>query len=932
MSKDYGSTLNLPKTEFPMRANLPQREPEILKKWDEIGIYKKQLKMTQDKPKFILHDGPPYANGGIHLGTSLNKILKDIVVKYYSMNGYHTPFIPGWDTHGLPIEQRAIKETGLNRHEVGAVKFRQACKGFAQKYLDIQRKAFKRLGVRADWENPYVTLNPEFESKQIEVFGEMAKKGYIYKGLRPVYWCPDCETALAEAEIEYDEDKTLSIFVKFPIADDRGIFNGIKNVNFVIWTTTTWTLPGNLAVCLNADFEYSLVRAREEHYVIASELVKSVMEVAKIEDYTVVKKYQGQDLEFIKCRHPFLERESLVILGEHATLEAGTGCVHTAPGHGAEDFQVCKKYSIPVIVPVDGKGHLTNEAGKFAGVFYKKSNSMIIEELKSRGLLLASQEILHQYPHCWRCKKPIIFRATEQWFASVEGFRKEAIAAIESVSWIPEWGKDRITGMVKDRGDWCISRQRIWGVPIPIFYCKECGIELINDETINAVKNLFKEKGSDSWFYTEAKDILPEGISCKCGCKEFNKENDIMDVWFDSGSSHAAVLETREGLSSPADMYLEGSDQHRGWFQSSLLTSVATKGKAPYKTVLTHGYVVDGEGRKMSKSLGNGIDPEEVINEYGADILRLWVAASDYKADIRISKQILKQLSESYRKIRNTCRFILGNIYDFDPDADSISFVNLEELDKWALMKLNNLIAKVNAAYRKYEFHLMFHAIHNFCVVDMSNFYLDIIKDRLYVSSPDSKDRRSAQTAMYEILEALVKMLVPVLAFSSEEIWSFMPHRKSSQVESVQLNQWPCENDKYNDEAALVKWDKILDFRADVSKALELARNNKLIGNSLNAKVTIYADGENYEFLKKALDDLTVAFIVSDFELKGLSEVPQDAFVGETITDIKVYISVAAGEKCERCWMYSESVGKDSEHPTVCGRCKEVLGRIANAG
>jgi len=929
MSIDYGKTLNLPQTGFPMRAGLPQKEPEFLKKWEEMDIYNKQLKKNSGKPKFILHDGPPYANGGIHLGTSLNKILKDIVVKYYSMNGYETPFVPGWDTHGLPIEQRAIKELGLKRHEVGAVKFREACKGFAMKYLDLQRNAFKRLGVRADWENPYITLKPEFEAKQIEVFGEMAKKGYIYKGLRPVYWCPDCETALAEAEIEYAEDANLSIYVKFPLKDDKGKIKSaigtIENVFFVIWTTTTWTLPGNLAICLNEEYEYGVIKAGNECYIMAVELCKNVMKAAKIEDYEIVARFKGSDLEGMECNHPFLDRTSVIILGDHVTLEAGTGCVHTAPGHGAEDFQVCQKYKIPVVVPVDDKGYMTADAGKFKGLYYEKSNAAIIEELKSTNLLLASEKIVHQYPHCWRCKEPIVFRATEQWFASVDGFRKEALEAIKDVHWIPEWGQDRITGMVGDRGDWCISRQRIWGVPIPIFYCKDCGKELINDDTINAVKALFKEKGSDSWYALDEKEILPEGIKCSCGASEFKKETDIMDVWFDSGSSHCAVLETRDDLNWPADMYLEGSDQHRGWFQSSLLTSVATRGKAPYKTVLTHGYVVDGEGRKMSKSLGNGIDPEDVIKEYGADILRLWVASSDYKTDIRISKDLLKQLSEVYRKIRNTSRYILGNINDFNPDKDMVSYEELGELDKWALMKLAQLIKKVNEAYGTYEFHLMFHSIHNFCVVDMSNFYLDIIKDRLYTLKADSKERRAAQSVMYEILDSLVRMLTPVLAFTSEEIWQYLPHKASDDVESIQLNDWPILNEEYLNAGLEDKWNKILALRTDVSKALEIARAEKLIGLSLNAKVTVYADAKNYDFIKSVESELPTIFIISVFEIGKIEDAPSNALVGESMEGIKVVIEQAEGEKCERCWMHSTSVGKSEEHPTLCSRCADVI-------
>lgn len=929
MAEDYGKSLNLPQTDFPMRANLPQREPEFLKKWEDMDIYNKQLKKAEGKPSFILHDGPPYANGGIHLGTSLNKILKDIVVKYKSMSGYYTPYVPGWDTHGLPIEQRAIKELGLKRHEVGPVVFREACEGFAMKYLDIQRESFKRLGVRADWEHPYVTLKPEFEAKQIEVFGEMAKKGHIYKGLKPVYWCPECETALAEAEIEYADDTTVSIYVKFQVRDDKGIFEGVapkEKINFVIWTTTTWTLPANLAICLNESFEYSVVKAKDEYYVLAAELVENTMKAAAITEYETVAKFKGSELEGILCKHPFLDRDSLVILGDHVTLEAGTGCVHTAPGHGAEDFLVCQKYKIPVLVPVDSKGFLTKEAGPFAGMFYKKSNPAIIEKLTQDGRLLASESITHQYPHCWRCKDPIIFRATEQWFASIDSFRDAALEAIKTVKWVPEWGQERITNMVRDRGDWCISRQRIWGVPIPIFYCKDCGKELITDESIKAVAELFRVKGSNAWYAMDASEILPKGTKCGCGHDEFSKETDIMDVWFDSGSSHVAVLENREGLSWPADLYLEGSDQHRGWFQSSLLTSVATRKGAPYKKVLTHGYVIDEEKRKMSKSLGNGIDPADVIKEYGADILRLWVASSDYTTDIKISKDLLKQLSEVYRKIRNTARYILGNINGFNPDTDSVDYSEMSELDRWALYKMTNLIKKVNEAYSGYEFHMMFHAIHNFCVVDMSNFYLDIIKDRLYTSKPDSKERRAAQTVMYEILQSLVRMLTPVLAFTTEEIWQYMPHRAEDDIESIQLNSWPQVNEMYLDTQLAEKWEKIFELRSDVSKALEIARANKTIGHSLNAKVTLYADGENLEFIKSIESDLVTVFIVSAVEIKNLADAPASAQNGEEMPEIKVSVEQAPGDKCERCWMFSEFVGEDEKHPTLCKRCADVVG------
>jgi len=920
MSVDYGKTLNLPKTDFPMRGGLPQKEPEMLREWEEKDLYKKRLDRNRNTgKKFVLHDGPPYANGGIHLGTALNKVLKDIIIRYYDMKGYYTPYIPGWDTHGLPTEQKAIKELGLNRHEVDPVVFRQACEKIAMKYLDIQRESFKRLGVMGDWDNPYITLKPEFEAKQIEVFGKMAELGCIYKGMRPVYWCSSCETALAEAEIEYQEDHGNSIYVKFPVRDDKGKLKGIveslDNLYVVIWTTTTWTLPGNLAISLNPEFIYVVVEANGEHYIMAKDLTEKVMKNAGIEEYKILGEIMGSELEYVVCRHPFLDRDSLVIVGDHVTLDAGTGCVHTAPGHGAEDFEVCKKYpEIGIVTPVDNKGHMTKEAGQFAGLFYKKANTAILEELKNSGMLFAEEEITHQYPHCWRCKDPIIYRATEQWFISIDKFRDKALNAIKEVRWIPGWGEERISKMVEDRSDWCISRQRIWGVPIPIFYCKECGKEIINNETIEAVKNLFAKEGSNAWFKYDASEILPEGYTCECGCKEFRKETDIMDVWFDSGSSHAAVAETNPELGWPVDMYLEGSDQHRGWFQSSLLTATAVKGRAPYKEVLTHGYVVDGQGRKMSKSLGNGIDPMDVCNQYGADILRLWVASSDYKVDIRISNDILKQLSESYRKIRNTARFILGNIYDFDPDKDSLAYNELEEIDKWALLRLNQLVERIEKSYSEYEFHTMLHAIHNFCVVDMSSFYLDVTKDRMYASRPDDKARRAGQTTMYIILDTLTRLLAPVLAFTAEEVWKYLPHKDGDNTESVMLNDWPVVKPEYYNKELEEKWDKLLEVRDIVLKALEDARNKKLIGQSLQAKVVLKVNGKDLSFLNENKDILNLIFITSQTEITESDN-----------AEIEVEVLPADGEKCERCWVYSETVGSDHEHPTLCDRCSAAV-------
>ncbi|NLE25291.1 MAG: isoleucine--tRNA ligase [Clostridiaceae bacterium] len=920
MSVDYGKTLNLPKTDFPMRGGLPEKEPQMLKSWQDNDLYKKRLNRNRLKgKKFVLHDGPPYANGGIHLGTALNKVLKDIIIRYYDMKGYFAPYIPGWDTHGLPTELKAIKERGLNRHEVGPVVFREACEEIAMKYLDIQRESFKRLGVLGDWENPYITLKPEFESKQIEVFGQMAKLGCIYKGMRPVYWCASCETALAEAEIEYQDDPGISIYVKFPVKDDKGklkdIVDTLDNLYVVIWTTTTWTLPGNLAISLNPEFVYVVVEANSERYIVAKELAENVMKAAEITEYKILGEIMGSDLEYVVCAHPFLDRESLVIVGDHVTLEAGSGCVHTAPGHGAEDFDVCKKYpEVGMVVPVDDKGHMTKDAGPFADLYYKAANKAILQTLKDSGLLFAEEKINHSYPHCWRCKEPIIYRATEQWFISINKFRKQALDAIKEVRWIPGWGEDRITKMVEDRGDWCISRQRIWGLPIPIFYCKDCGKEIINDETINAIKTLFAKEGSNAWFKYEAKEILPEGYKCECGGTEFKKETDIMDVWFDSGSSHIAVAEANPDLGWPVDMYLEGSDQHRGWFQSSLLTSTAVRGRAPYRQVLTHGYVVDGQGRKMSKSVGNGIDPMDICKQYGADILRLWVSSSDYKVDIRISNDILKQLTESYRKIRNTARFILGNICDFDPNKDSVSYSEMEELDKWAILKLNQLVAKIEKAYSEYEFHTMLHAIHNFCVVDMSSFYLDVTKDRMYASKPEDKSRRAGQTAMYIILDTLTRLLAPVLAFTADEIWQYLPHTDKANAESVMLNDWPEAKAEFEDEALDQKWNKILEVRDSVLKALEEARNKKLIGQSLQAKVVLKANGDVLKLLNENLDILPTVFITSQVELAESSNL-----------EVEVEVLEADGEKCERCWIYSETVGHNYDHPTLCERCSTTM-------
>lgn len=928
---DYSQTLNLPKTDFPMRANLPEREPEILKFWDEIAIYHKVQEKNSGRPKFILHDGPPYANGHIHLGHVLNKVLKDIVVKFHSMSGYDAPYVPGWDTHGLPIEQQAIKTFGLNRHEIGPVEFRNKCKDFALKYVDIQREEFKRLGVRGEWDKPYLTLMPHYEARQIGVFGEMAKKGYIYKGLKPVYWCATCETALAEAEVEYGDKQSASIYVRFPVKDGKGVLSE-KDTYVVIWTTTPWTLPANVAISLHPDFEYVLVRAGKDKYLVAKELKQNFLEIVGMQGAEVTGDYKGSELELIECGHPFVDRASLLILGEHVTLDQGTGCVHTAPGHGMEDFVVCKKYGLPVISPVDAKGRFTEEGGVFAGQFYLDANKAVIEELNSRGHLMNNSTVLHQYPHCWRCKKPVFFRATEQWFASIDGFRQTALDAIRTVRWIPGWGEERIFNMVANRGDWCISRQRSWGVPIPIFYCEGCGKELINDETIKHLQGLFRQHGSDVWFARDAKELLPTGLNCPhCGCGEFTKETDIMDVWFDSGTSHFGVLDEESvwpELCWPADIYLEGSDQHRGWFNSSLSTSVAVSGQAPYRTVLTHGFVVDEQGRKMSKSLGNVVDPAKVIKQLGADILRLWVSSADYRSDLAASPNILKQLTEAYRKIRNTCRFLLGNLHDFDPAKDIVAYRQLPEIDRWALTKLQKLVQKVTGAYRDYEYHVVYHAIHGFCTIDMSALYLDIIKDRLYTMPAASIERRAAQTVLYEVLSVLVRLLTPVLAFTSEEIWWHMPGDKSGVV-SVQLAEMPEVIEKYLDEELDQKWERLLAVRSEVTKALETARRDKVIGNSLEAAVELFAGRELYNFLEPMAGELATIFIVSDVTLARLGNEPENARRIESMPELAISVRTAGGNKCERCWMYHEGVGADIEHPTLCPRCSRVIKGLA---
>ena len=917
--KDYGKTLNLPKTDFPMRASLPQNEPNIQKEVFEQGLYEKMLKKNEGKTPFVLHDGPPYANGEIHIGHALNKILKDTIVRYKNLKGFYTPYVPGYDTHGLPTEKRAIQVLGLNRDEISVSKFRDTCRDFALGFVEKQTEGFKRLGVLGDWENPYITLKPEYEARQIGVFGKMYQQGYIYKGLKPVYWCTDCETALAEAEIEYKDCDTTSIYVKFKVEDSKGKFD-CKDTYMVIWTTTPWTLPGNVGITVGGEYEYSIVNTGKEKLIMATALVEEVMKNANIENYTTVQTLQGTDLEGVLCKHPFLDRTSRVVLGSDDTivveLDTGTGAVHTAPGYGKEDYLCGIKNGLDIVVCVDGKGYQTEAAGPFAGLYYEKSNEAIITWLEENHYLLHKEKINHSYPHCWRCKNPIIFRATDQWFASVDKFRDKTIEEIKKVHWVPAWGEDRITSMVEDRADWCISRQRTWGVPIPMFYCEECGKEYITDESIKKIQAIFREKGSNSWFDLTPEELMPEGATCpECGHTKFKKETDIMDVWFDSGTSHQGVLVER-GLPYPADLYLEGADQYRGWFQASILTSVAVNGISPYKEVLTHGWTVDGEGRKMSKSLGNGISPQEIIKEYGADILRLWVLASDYKTDVSLSKEILKQISESYRKMRNTARYILGNIADYNPE-EVVEYKDLLEIDKWALLRLNKMVKECTESYDKYDFHAAYHAINQFCVTDMSNFYLDIIKDRLYTYKANSKERRAAQYTMYQILSALVRILAPMTCFTAEEIWKYMPHTKTENTESVMLDFYPEVNKEWDNPELAEKWERVMYYKELVAKKLEEARTEKVIGHSLNAKVTLYAKPEEYAFLEENKEILMTVFIISDLQIEKDNRKEGDK--------VGVKVEMAEGEKCERCWMYSTTVGEDKENPTICHRCSQNL-------
>ena len=906
MPTDYNATLNLPKTDFPMRAGLPKREPEMLKSWEELDIYNEMLKKNEGKPLFNLHDGPPFSNGAIHMGHALNKCLKDFITRSYAMRGYYTPYIPGWDNHGMPIESAIIKQNKLNHKAMSTADFRSACQEFADHYIDVQREGFKRLGVVGDWDHPYKTMNKGFEADEVRVFGKMYKNGHIYKGFKPVYWCAKDETALAEAEIEYHDDPVTTVYVKFPVNDDLGKLPGVdkSKLSFLIWTTTTWTLPGNLAIALHPDLDYALVKAPNgEIYIMAEALADKVMHIGGFDEYEVLETHPGSFFEFMVADHPFLPKTSKLVLADYVTTESGTGCVHTAPGFGYDDYVTCLKYNIEMVVPVDDQGRHTEYAGKYAGLTTDESNPVILNDMKESGALFASEDIIHSYPHCWRCKSPIIFRATPQWFCSVDSFKDEAIKACEDVKWYPAWGKERMGAMIRERADWCISRQRRWGLPIPVFYCDDCGKPVCTDETLENVAQIFEKEGSNSWFDREADALLPEGFVCPhCGGKHFTKETNTLDGWFDSGSTHYAAMKRDQGF-WPSTVYIEGGDQYRGWFQSSLLVAVGALGQgAPYKECITHGWTVDGEGKAMHKSLGNGVDPDELVTEFGADIVRLWAGSTDYHMDVRCSKEIFKQLSQTYLKFRNTARFCLGNLDGFDAD-DLVAPEDMLELDRWILTRLNSLIALADEAYANYEFHTISHAINDFCVVDLSGFYLDIIKDRLYCEEKNGLKRRSAQTALFLVLDTLTKLFAPILAFTCDEIWLKMPHRSEDDARNVLFNCMNRPFDSYSLSAdGMAKWDTLIDTRDKVNGALELARAEKKIGKPLDACVTLKAPKEIETM------NLSELFIVSKVILGDEDEIKVDN---------------APGTKCPRCWIYTEAADENG----LCPRCSSIINK-----
>ncbi len=931
---DYRATLNLPQTSFKMKANLSQKEPMYLKRWDKEDLYGQLQQHGKDKPLFILHDGPPYANGNIHLGTAFNKILKDIILKSRRMAGFNAPYIPGWDCHGLPIEHNVDMELGDKKKEIPKLSKRKACRKYAEKWIKNQKSEFKRLGVLGDWDTPYLTMNYGYEAAIARVFNRFLLSDAVVRNKKPVYWCSTCTTALAEAEVEYHDHTSPSIYVKFPVKDDlTGIDSilGGDNLYVVIWTTTPWTLPANQAVAFHPDFVYAAVKIGNEKWIMAKDLVDQVMEEVGIEDFEIVATFSATGLEKRNCRHPFMDRDSMMVLADYVTLDAGTGCVHTAPGHGADDHITGLRYGLEVLSPVDDEGVFTSDAGRYKGQKIPMVNDQINADMGQSGALIHQEKLRHSYPHCWRCKKPVIYRATPQWFISMEknDLRSKALKSIEEVSWTPSWGQQRIYSMVEGRPDWCLSRQRAWGVPITVISCKKCGEIIKNEKVVNKIDELFLKEGADAWFSHDLDDFLEPGTTCaKCSGNEFVKEEDILDVWFDSGTSHAAVIEEREELRWPADLYLEGSDQHRGWFQSSLLTSVGTRDRAPFEGVLTHGYVVDGKGKKMSKSVGNVVAPQEVIDTYGAEILRLWVSSEDYRDDIKVSDEILKQVSDSYRKIRNTIRYMLGNLNDFNPVDNRVAVADLPELDRWALKRFVDLNDKITGAYERYEFHSIYQDLNYFCGTTMSSFYLDILKDRLYTAGTNSTLRRSAQTVLFDILEGMLKLMTPILSFTAAETWEHLFHLepKDPLSKSIFFTEFSSFTDEIMDEALEKKWDKLKDVRSEITRALEIARQNKVIGHPLEAEVIIKADEKLDAFLQSEWQSLREISIVSSLRrADDTVDEKIEPFVSEEIEGLVVMVQPAAGQKCERCWTRSTSVGTNEDHPLICDKCTGVL-------
>ena len=923
---DYKETLNLPKTDFPMKANLVKKEPEMIERWEKQKLYDRIREASKGRKKYTLHDGPPYANGHIHMGTAFNKILKDLIVKSKQMAGFDAPYVPGWDCHGLPIEHKVDTELGSRKAGMSQAEVRKYCRQYAEKWIDIQRSEFKRLGVFGEWDNPYLTMAFPYEATIVREFGQFYLKGSVIKSKKPIYWCISCKTALAEAEVEYEAHSSPSIFVKFPMISDLSHdvppLKG-KRVFIVIWTTTPWTIPANLGIALHPDLDYVAVDVGNDQVLILAEGLTAVcMDTFGIADYKILAHLDPRRLENLKARHPLYDRESLIVLAPYVTLDAGTGCVHTAPGHGREDYETGLQYHLDAYSPVDDNGHFTKDVGLFSGLQVFEANASVIQKLREADALLKEQNFSHEYPHCWRCKNPVIFRSTEQWFISMDktGLRKDALRAIKEVSWIPSWGQDRIYGLIENRPDWCISRQRAWGVPITLFTCLECQQPLLTQNILDHLVGLIERSGADIWFIEPEEKLMPAGTRCEhCGSHRFKKETDILDVWFDSGVSYAACMEARDYLESPSDLYLEGSDQHRGWFHSSLLCSVGTRGRAPYRSVLTHGFVVDGTGKAMHKSAGNVIAPEDLIKKYGAEIIRLWVAGEDFRDNIRLSEEILQRLVEAYRRIRNTCRFILGNLYDFDPSTDRVPYDQLEELDQWVLHRLQDLSQRVLKAYEAFEFHPVFHNLHNFCVLDLSAFYLDILKDRLYVSAARSKARRSAQTALHEILEVLVRLMAPILSFTADEIWSYMG--TSARSPSVHMETFLPLKSEYKNESLARRWESVLKVRKEVTKAIELERKNKTLGHSLDASVTLGLPADLRAALEPYRDALPFIFIVSSVTLLSVEEV-QGGYDGE---GIRVKVEKSGDPRCERCWVHDPTVGANKSHPGVCRRCLDAM-------